>query len=386
MTGIRTLVPHRVSLLLGAGLLAMMAGCTAMPGSHISRPDSNPWFGGDREESDTSLPDIVRVHRILPNRGAQPAPETQPVLPPELDINQANYDYVVGAGDVLNITVWDHPELTIPAGSMRSPSEAGNWVHNDGTIFYPYVGSIEVAGLRVTEIRSLITERISRYIENPQVDVSVASFRSQRVYVSGSVHQPGAYPVTNVPMRLLDAVNAAGGLDETADWRSVILTRDGKEYTLSLRAVYERGDARYNVLLKAGDVVHVGRGDDNKIFVLGEVATPSSLMMGRNGMTLAEALAESGGLNELQADASGVFVMRRTVEGEDRYIDLYQLNAKDATALVLADEFTLSPRDIIYVTAAPISRWNRVITQILPTVQTIYFGALAQDRLRDIDR
>jgi polysaccharide biosynthesis/export protein len=215
------------------------------------------------------------------------------------------------------------------------------------------------------------------------VDVSVAAFRSQRVYVAGSVRQPGAYPVTNVPMRLLDAVNAAGGLDEVADWRHVLLTRDGKEYSLSLRAVYERGDGRYNVLLKGGDVIHVGRGEDNKVFVLGEIEKPSSLNMGRNGMTLAEALAESGGINELQADASGIFVMRRAVEAEGRYIDLYQLDMKDATALVLADEFRLSPRDIIYVTAAPIARWNRVISQLMPTVQGVYFGARTE---REVSR
>ncbi|MCK0538700.1 polysaccharide export protein [Alcanivorax quisquiliarum] len=382
----RRLPRQALRLLLGVSALGWLAGCTLVPGSHISQPSSSPWFNGEQRSDSERLPDIVRVREITPGLpvAAQQAP--QPQLPPELERELTHYDYVVGPGDVLNITVWDHPELTIPAGSMRSPSEAGNWVHNDGTIFYPYVGSISVAGLRVTEIRDLITERISRYIENPQVDVSVAAFRSQRVYVSGSVREPGAYPVTNVPMRLLDAVNAAGGLDEYADWRQVILTRDGQDYILSLRAIYERGDARYNVLLRSGDVVHVGRGDDNKVFVLGEVERPNALVMGRNGLTLAEALAESGGINELQANASGVFVMRRAEDIEpsgERYIDLYQLNMKNAAALVLADEFVLSPRDIVYVTAAPVARWNRLISQLLPTVQGLYMGARTE---RELDR
>ncbi|MEY1661637.1 polysaccharide export protein [Isoalcanivorax beigongshangi] len=370
-------------------LAATLGACTLVPGSHIPQTGRNPWFGGEAPESEAeavALPELLRLHEISPTRKAPEVTLAEPVLPPVLEnAEQEHYDYVVGAGDVLNITVWDHPELTIPAGSMRSPSEAGNWVHNDGTIFYPYVGNLQVAGLKVTEIRELITQRISRYIEDPQVDVSVAAFRSQRVYVSGSVTQPGAYPVTNVPMRLLDAVNQAGGLTEEADWRKVILTRDGRDYTLSLKAVYERGDGRYNIMLRGGDVVHVGRGDDNKVFVMGEVRDPKSLFMGRNGLTLAEALSDSKGINELMADASGIFVMRRSVEGDERHIDLYQLNAKHAAAMILADEFVLAPRDIIYVTTAPVARWNKVIAQLMPTVQAIYYGALAADRIKDID-
>ena len=78
-------------------------------------------------------------------------------------------------------------------------------------------------------------------------------------------------------------------------------------------------------------------------------------------------------------------MLRRAPQGSDHLIDLYQLNAKDATALILADGFDLQSRDIVYVTAAPLARWNRVIKNILPTFQTIYYGALASDRIRDLD-
>jgi polysaccharide export outer membrane protein len=334
-----------------------------------------------------TLPDIVRLHSIATSLELPKTVQPVATLPTDLSNNVDDYDYRVGVGDVLTITVWEHPELTIPAGSQRSATESGSWVHNDGTIFYPYAGVVKVAGLRLMEIRELIRNRLSRVIENPQVDVNVASFRSQKVYVTGSVKNPGNYPVTNVPLRLLDAINAAGGLDdEFADWQNVILTRDGRDYRLSLREIYERGDPRYNILLRNSDVVNVGRVGDNKVFVLGEVKKPGALTMTRNGLTLAEALAGSEGVNEGQANASGIFVMRSTIEGEKRFIDVYQLNAQDATALILADELVLHPRDIIYVTAVPLARWNRVIGQLMPTIQTIYFGALAKDRLRDPDR
>ena len=366
--------------------IVALAGCSIMPGSHI-KTGRHYWFN-DKQEQQAKQEDISDLIRIKSIGGVLDVPQLHEI-PPEIERPLTDtadyYDYVVGPGDVLNITVWDHPELTIPAGSERSPSDAGNWVHNDGTIFYPYVGVVEVEGLRVTEIRDLITRRLSRYIEKPQVDVTVAAFRSQKVYVSGGVNQPGAYSVTNVPMRLLDAVNAAKGLSDTADWRNVLLTRDGEEYRLSLKAVYEQGDKRYNVLLKKDDVVHVGRDDDNKVFVLGEVNKAQALPMGRNGLTLAEALAESGGINELQANASGIFVLRRAMEGGERYIDLYQLDARNAAALILADEFTLAERDIVYVTAAPVRRWNRVISQLTPTIQAVYYGARAASHIKELE-
>lgn len=369
--------------------ITLLSGCTIAPGSHMTAGVSgHSWFGKDQDEA-PELPDIVKLHSITtailaPNVSALKAVPTNPpstALPQE----ESPYEYLVGAGDVLNVTVWDHPELTIPAGSLRSPAESGNWVHADGSIFYPYVGSIEVAGLDVTEIRDLITQRISKYIESPQVDVTVASFRSQRVYVTGEVAQPGAVPITNIPLRLIDAVNVVGGLSKFADWRKVTLTRGGVETNYSLRALYQKGDATQNILLANNDVVNIGSSEDNKVFVLGEVKEARSVFMDRNGLSLAAALSDTGGLNEMTSNARGVFVMRRGEENGEPRIDVYQLNAKNAAALVLADQFELQPRDIVYVTAAPLTRWNRVIQQILPTVQTIYFGALAEDRLRDPD-
>jgi polysaccharide export outer membrane protein len=360
------------------GLLLAVAGCTIVPGSDR---DAEPgWFAEDEQPDAASLPDVIKTHTIttaILDQNEAPAPE----LPEALADSPENYDYEVGVGDVLQITVWDHPELTIPAGSQRSAQESGNLVHSDGSIFYPYVGKIHVEGMKVTEIREMITKRLDEYIEAPQVDVAVAGFRSKKIYVTGAVNQPGTYPITNVPMRLVDAVSAAGGIGENANWSQVILSRDGKDYRLSLRGIYENGNAAQNVLLRPGDVVNVSRSDDNKVFVLGEVVKPESIPMGRNGMSLAEALSDTGGLDEREADASGIFVFRKAPPGQEHGIDVYQLNAKDAAALVLADSFQLQPRDIVYVTAAPLARWNRVLSLLVPSVTALYLGGRAENEL-----
>ena len=358
-------------------LLVALTGCTVFPGSHlkVDKP----------ERSDAAkLSDIVRVHAI--DTGlltATPAPRAQ--LPEALLQQTAeNYDYLVGPGDVLNITVWGHPELTIPAGSMRSAAEAGNWVHADGTIFYPYVGRIEVVGMNVATIRDEITKKLRRYIEDPQVDVTVAAFRSQRVYVTGAVNNPGPLPVSNVPLHLIDAISAAGDVSPEADWQRATLTRNGQEYALSLASLYVDGDTRQNILLQHGDVLHVPNNNDGKVFVLGEVNKPSKVMMDRNGLTLAGALAEAGSIRELSANARGIFVMRAGEENGEPRIDVFQLNARSATALVLADHFVMQPRDIVYVTAAPIARWNRIISNLLPTVNALYLGARTDAEIRDM--
>ncbi len=363
--------------------IALMAGCTVVPGSYHSPTPG--WFLDEDEISEGEpLPDVVEVHAIgtaiLKQQRIHPVDKG---VPEEINLSDDQYDYQVGPGDVLQITVWDHPELTIPAGSLRSSEESGNWVHNDGTIFYPYVGIINVEGLKVTEIRDMITERLSRYIENPQVDVSVAAFRHKRIYVTGEVDEPGLYPVTNVPTRLIDAIGEAGGLTTAADWSSVVLTRNGKDYRLSLRDIYQYGNTSQNVLLQPNDVVNVNPVTDAKVFVLGEVGQASSLMMGRNGLTLAEALAENGSFDQRVSDASGVFVFRRAPEEAEHGIDIYQLDAKDAAALVLADSFELHERDIVYVTAAPLAKWNRVLSLILPSVSALYLGARTEESLAE---
>ena len=373
---------HYKKLLVAVALPVILAGCT-VPGAYLNLDDTND------SANNTETVDILERVNVYPltadKMASYKAPRLSARINPELDAKLAVYEYRVGAGDILNVTIWDHPELTIPAGSYRSASESGNWVHADGTIFYPYIGFVPVAGKTVVEIRAMLTKKLAKYIETPQVDVNVAAFRSKKAYITGEVNEPGQQFITNVPLTLLDAVNNAGGLAEDADWRNVTLTRQGVEQKLSLHALMQRGDLTQNRLLVPGDIVHVPRNDGQKVFVMGEVNEPKLLKIDRAGMSLTEALSSVGGINQLAADATGIFVVRAnratvatnsvatdsadTGQAKKTTIaDIYQLDISNAAALVIGTEFELQPYDIVYVTAAPITRWNRVISQILPTI------------------
>ena len=367
----------KVKNLLASALVLSCAACTVVPGSNMSRMNS-VWFDDTPEgytPAETEIRYIPINATLLANMNTPAA--HQAALSSDLEQQLSDYQYRVGPGDVLTITVWEHPELTIPAGSFRTAAEGGNEVKADGTVFYPYAGELQVNGLTTAEIKAQLEQKLASVIKRPQVDVRVADFRSQRVYVSGAVRQPGVVPVTKIPLTLIDAIEQLGGLANNASWGDIQLTRNGETQSISLRSLYETGAWSENLLLQHGDLIHVPRNDADKVFVLGEVNRPQGILMSRTGTSLAEALASANGINENRADGRGIYVLRNTGVSRDEdgmpvyNATIYHLNAASAVGFMLADKFTLSPRDIVYVSPAPITRWNRFLSQLLPSVSAV---------------
>jgi polysaccharide export outer membrane protein len=316
-----------------------------------------------------------------------------------------DYRYVIRPGDVLLISV---PSI-VSFNSVNSPSVLGEQgqgyaVYNDGTIYLPYSGSVQVAGLSLKETQEAVVKALSGYLKQPQVVVSVQEFRSQRIMVTGQVQRPGYLPVTDVPITLIGALSGVGGITEmrgdsdprvvgtqsgqiqaavaSPDLRHVMLKRGGNTYEINVQKVLASGDIKRDPLLIDGDVVVVPTVHRSNVFVLGEVTRPGLLEVNRDDTDLADALMASGGINQLTANASRVYVIR----GDYKRPTVYQIDAGRPDAMLLAQKFQILPADVIYVAEARATRWNRGLGQILPTVQGLLSAAVVANTVDNLNR
>jgi polysaccharide export outer membrane protein len=286
-----------------------------------------------------------------------------------------NWEYRVGPGDILSVTVFGHPDLTTPAGAQRSAADSGFAVQADGSFFYPFIGTVMGNNRRVSEIREEIAERLAEFIPDPQVEVRVAAFNSQSVLVSGEVNAANTQFLNAVPLTLLGAINAAGGMTDEADPARITLRRGDRIAHIDLNGFLERGYRQNNPVLRNGDIVNIPQRRTLEAFLLGEVSDPDTVDLSMESVTLTQALTRQGGLTEVRADARGIFVFRDM----DEKMTVYQLDTSSPTGLLLGTKFVLEAGDVVYVTRSPLQRWNDTISRILPTVQAVS----AVDALRD---
>ena len=275
-------------------------------------------------------------------------------------------EYRIGPLDQVQVVVWEHPELTSPMGQYQP---AGQKVTTDGKLFYPYAGELQVAGLTAQELRLEITKRLSdKILNDPQVDVRVTGYHSRKAFVTGAVNKPGYVSFDENPMTLPDVIAEVGGFDERADPSFIQLRRGEKTYNIDYVGAFKDNIPIDRILVKPGDQVFVPlRSEterDRKVYVLGEVLRSGIVRMD-NYLSLAEALAASGGVNAVNASAAGIYVIRNSAPDK---IDIYQLDAKNAMALAMADRFEMNPRDIVYVDASGLATWNRLLGLISPTL------------------
>ena len=282
---------------------------------------------------------------------------------------------------MLNIVVWDHPELSItPAGGLAtdagSLSSVGNGfnVSPQGLIQFPYVGPLKVAGLNEYEVRDLLVQRLSKYLKDPQITVRIQSYHSGRVYLDGEVRTPGLQAVNDIPMTLPEALGRAGGFTAAADRSAIAITRNSSTTLVNLPQLTARGINPANILLGSGDMVRVLNREESKVFVLGDVLRPLTQTLRDGRLTLNEALGESGGVNPSSGDPRQIFVIRAANSAQPQ---IFHLDAHSPTAYALAEGFELQARDVVYVDPMPIARWNRVISLILPSAQAVSTGRSA---------
>ena len=352
-------------LSLGIGLIAaaMLSGCALGPQMQMALPGDSAEYNGM----------MVHIHDIGAGDFGNAAAGADGNSGNSENLNELMIDslpepeYRIGPLDMVQVVVWEHPELTSPMGQYQP---AGQKVTTDGKLFYPYAGELQAAGLTAQELRTEITKRLSdKILNDPQVDVRVTGYHSRKMSVSGAVTKPGYVAFDENPMTLPDAIAGVGGFTKEADPSQLQLRRGDKVYNINYLNAFKANLALERIVIKPNDQIFVPAltetQKDQKAYVMGEVGRPGIVNIYNGNLTLAEALATAGGLQALSATARGIYVIRNTSE---KQIDVYQLNSKNAMALAMADRFQLSSRDIVYVDASELATWNRLLSLITPSV------------------
>ncbi|MFN9746399.1 MAG: polysaccharide export protein EpsE [Betaproteobacteria bacterium] len=245
---------------------------------------------------------VASIALALPVLAQVPAARAPAAAPPAAPAAE----YRLGVGDVLRITVFQNPELTLESR-----------LNEGGVLSFPLIGSVRLGGLSVPEAERLITDSLARgnFLRNPQVTIIVLQVRGNQVNVLGQVGRPGRYPLETADTRLTDMIALAGGVAPGgADVVVVTGTRDGKPLReeVDLPALFTAGGAARDIVLRNGDAVWVDR--QPLVYIYGEVQRPGPMRLER-GMTLLQALATGGGLTP-RGTEKGIRVHRKGSNGE----------------------------------------------------------------------
>lgn len=234
-------------------------------------------------------------------------------------------DVVLGSGDILKVTVYGHPDLTIETRVSAS-----------GGITFPLIGEVPVGGT----VTSVAEKKIARlledkgFIRNPQVNIIVTVMQSQQVSVLGYVNKPGRYPIDGV-RTITDILALAGGVNqEGGDIVTLIRVRDGKtqKQAIDLQDMVRSADLKQNIELLSNDVIYVDRA--LKFYIYGEVQRPGAYRLEHN-MTVVQAVSTGGGL---------------TPRGTERGIRIKRRDANNALQVMEVNhDDMVRPDDVVYV-------------------------------------
>lgn len=359
-------------------------------------------------------------------------PQNKPAsLPMRVPPAVANTPYEIGVGDVLLLaTRGASSTVEELSGLLAAQSRRqGYTVQDDGAIAIPDVGRVQVAGMTLEEAEAALFQRLLESQIDPTFSLEIAEFNSKRVSIGGAVGSPTVLPVGLLPVTLDQALTSVGGVTTPdVDYASIRIYRDGTLYQIPLRNYLETPSLQKTRLL-GGDAVYVDTEfdltraqsyfseqlsliqfrqssrsqaraelqsamaearsnfqaqaqfdavDRDYVYLTGEVKTPSrfALPMGRTA-SLADALYEQGGFASEKANPAQIYVLRGSDNpAEMGAVTAFHLNAREAANFVLATRMQLRPNDVIFVAEQPITKWNRFIQQLTPSIITTTVSAV----------
>ncbi|MEF7616498.1 polysaccharide export protein EpsE [Aquincola sp. MAHUQ-54] len=219
-------------------------------------------------------------------------------------------EYRLGAGDVVRITVYQNPDLTLETRVSES-----------GVVSYPLIGQVRLGGQSISAAERAIADglRNGNFVKQPQVTIAVLQVRGNQANVLGQVNRPGRYPLEVADMKLTDLLAMAGGTAATgADIVVITGTRNGRPYRaeVDLPTIFASQSRGEDIVIQNGDAIWVDR--QPMVYIYGEVQRPGPMRLER-GMTLMQSLATGGGLNQ-RGTEKGIRVHRKGADGKVQII------------------------------------------------------------------
>ena len=297
----------------------------------------------------------------------------------------ANSGYVIGAGDVIELSVWEAPPAMLFGAVGMDPVTGSSttrvtfpeqMVSGNGSINIPFAGQVPVAGRTPQQIEAEIAHRLKDKANQPQALVRVIHNNTANVTVVGEVASSARVPLTAGGERLLDALAAAGGVRQPVDKMTLQITRGNQVHALALDTIIR--DPKQNIVLQPGDVI-TALFQPSSFTVLGATGKNEEVNFEAQGITLAQALGRAGGLQDDRANARAVFIFRfedrkaldwstppkTTPEGKVPVI--YQVNLKDPASFLVAQSFPVDNKDVLYVSNAPAAEFQKFLQMLTQT-------------------
>lgn len=349
---------------LSAAAILMLSACSSLGASGPSSGSIGKIAPGDARVRVVALDEPV-ARQVA-------SAERQESFASRLGNVQPRHD-LIGAGDVLDVAIWEAPPAVLfpavasantPFGSANGTSLPPQMVDADGTVVIPFGGRIKAVGRSPNEVAREIQARLGGKAHDPQVMVRIARNQGATVTVVGDVAASRRMPLTTRNERLLDALAEAGGVRQPVDKVLIQVTRGSIVATRPLGAIIR--DPAENVPLAADDIV-TALFQPYSFQALGALGANAEVPFEGTGITLAQAVARVGGLQDNRANVRGVFIFRfenpaalperlrpgAPLTAEGKVPVIYRLDMSDPATFFVMQTFPMRDKDILYVSNAP---------------------------------